>query len=92
MFLNAYGNPPTPTIAAGTFAGSSALGQAGWSAKLHSANSTAGAGNILLGDGSGQQTSSTAYDKYLNTAQDTGNFVNGQTTYTTTNNARYLFP
>jgi prepilin-type N-terminal cleavage/methylation domain-containing protein len=35
-----------------------ASGAVGWSAKLHSAGNVAGAGNILLGDGSAQQVTS----------------------------------
>jgi type II secretory pathway pseudopilin PulG len=36
-------------------------GPVSWSLKMHSAGNTAGAGNILLGDGSGQQTSSAGF-------------------------------
>jgi len=53
-----------------------------WSMKLHSAGNTAGAGNILLGDGSGQQVSSGAFvSTWLKNATDVGNFysANSQT-------------
>ena len=47
-----------------------------WSAKLHSAGNTAGAGNILLGDGSGQQMSSAAFQQnWLKNAADYGQFL-----------------
>jgi prepilin-type N-terminal cleavage/methylation domain-containing protein len=68
-------------------------GQSGlvaWSAKLHSAQNLAGAGNILLGDGSAQQvTSANLRLNWLKNAVDNGNFGpsgsgNG--------NIRYLFP
>jgi len=46
-----------------------------WSQKLHSAGNTAGAGNILLGDGSVQQvTSSSLKINWLKNAVDNGNF------------------
>jgi hypothetical protein len=46
-----------------------------WSAKLHSAGNIAGAGNILLGDGSTQQTTSAALRKtWLANAEDAGYF------------------
>jgi hypothetical protein len=49
-----------------------------WSLKLHSAGNTAGSGNILLGDGSGQQMSSASFDQnWLKNAADQGNFVSG---------------
>ena len=37
-------------------------GSVSWSLKMHSAGNTAGAGNILLGDGSAQQTSSANFN------------------------------
>jgi hypothetical protein len=47
----------------------------GWSMKLHSAGNTAGAGNILLGDGSSQQVSSGSFiNNWLKNAGDFGNF------------------
>ena len=49
-----------------------------WSMKLHSAGNTAGSGNILLGDGSGQQMSSASFNlNWLKNAADQGNFVAG---------------
>jgi len=50
-----------------------------WSLKMHSAGSTAGAGNILLGDGSGQQTSSASFNQnWLRNAQGTNNWPDGR--------------
>ncbi len=47
----------------------------GWSKKLHSAGNPAGAGNILLGDGSAQQCTSLSFRQtYLYNAVDFGNF------------------
>ncbi|MGP8199953.1 MAG: type II secretion system protein [Limisphaerales bacterium] len=47
----------------------------GWSAKLHSSGNIAGAGNVLLGDGSTQQTTSAAFRKtWLANAEDAGYF------------------
>ena len=55
--------------------GMGGTGTAVWSAKLHSAGNTAGAGNILLGDGSGQQVSSGSFQQnWLKNAGDVGNF------------------
>ena len=60
-----------------------------WTLKLHSAQNTSGAGNILLGDGSGQQVSSGALDaNWLRNALDAGNF-NGTGV---AGCARYVFP
>lgn len=51
-----------------------AVGQAGWSLKLHSAGNSVGAGNILMGDGSVQQCSSARFvSDYLTNALDAGN-------------------
>jgi prepilin-type N-terminal cleavage/methylation domain-containing protein len=63
-----------------------------WSAKLHSAGNTAGAGNIMLGDGSAQQVSSANLrQNWLHNASDTGNFSGS--TYTSGGGyLRYLFP
>jgi prepilin-type N-terminal cleavage/methylation domain-containing protein len=50
-------------------------GLVAWSAKLHSAGNAAGAGNILLGDGSAQQCTSAAFRlNWLHNAADAGNF------------------
>jgi competence protein ComGC len=38
-------------------------GPVSWSLKMHSAGNAAGAGNILLGDGSGQQVSSASFNR-----------------------------
>ena len=47
----------------------------GWSAKLHSAGNTSGAGNIMLGDGSAQQVTSGNFRlNWLKNAEDAGNF------------------
>ena len=55
-----------------------------WSMKLHSAGNTAGSGNILLGDGSGQQMSSASFDiTWLKNAADQGNWNPNQTAYAT---------
>ncbi len=54
-------------------------GPVSWSLKMHSAGSTAGAGNILLGDGSGQQTSSASFNQnWLRNAQGTNNWPDGR--------------
>jgi len=67
-------------------------GAAAWSAKLHSAGNIAGAGNILLGDGSGQQVSSGSFQQnWLKNAADVGNFYSTQSSYTG-NNVRFCFP
>jgi type II secretory pathway pseudopilin PulG len=66
----------------------------GWSAKMHSAGNTAGAGNILLGDGSAQQCTSAAFRlNWLKNASDLGNFANFDRLHTTNNGSvRFLFP
>jgi prepilin-type N-terminal cleavage/methylation domain-containing protein len=57
-------------------------GTMGWSAKLHSAGNTTGAGNIMLGDGSAQQVTSGNFRlNWLKNAEDSGNFNAAQ--YTT---------
>ncbi len=69
-----------------------------WSMKLHSAGNTAGSGNILLGDGSGQQMSSASFDlNWLKNAADQGNWNGNQTTYAnpgagTAPYVRFCFP
>jgi len=63
---------PTPTPAYSN----PATGLLGWSAKIHSAGNTSGAGNILLGDGSAQQVTSGNFRlNWLKNATDSGNFV-----------------
>jgi hypothetical protein len=56
--------------------GSAGVGQAvAWSAKLHSAGNIAGAGNIMLGDGSAQQcTSAGLRQNWMHNAIDAGYF------------------
>ncbi|MGD0815516.1 MAG: type II secretion system protein [Verrucomicrobiota bacterium] len=63
------------TTAGGTTGGNGGSEGIGWSAKLHSAGNIAGAGNLLLGDGSTQQTTSAALRKtWLANAEDAGYF------------------
>jgi prepilin-type N-terminal cleavage/methylation domain-containing protein len=65
-------------------------GAVGWSAKLHSAGNSAGAGNIMLGDGSSQQvTSGNLRLNWLKNAADTGNFA---TATPALGSVRLLFP
>jgi len=53
-------------------------GPVSWSLKMHSAGNPAGAGNILLGDGSGQQTSSASFrTNWLSHADPTTNWPPG---------------
>jgi prepilin-type N-terminal cleavage/methylation domain-containing protein len=67
-------------------------GQANWSLKLHSAGNTSGAGNILLGDGSGQQVSSGAFrSQWLINAMDQGNWGPETGSYTLSS-VRLCFP
>jgi len=62
-----------------------------WSSKLHSAGNTSGAGNILLGDGSVQQVTSSSFRvNWLKNATDTGNF--GPTAPSQPNAVRLIFP
>jgi len=57
-----------------------------WSLKMHSHGNSAGSGNILLGDGSGQQMSSVSFSKnWLINAQTGTNFPG-------TNGIRLVFP
>jgi prepilin-type N-terminal cleavage/methylation domain-containing protein len=70
-------------------------GAPGWSAKLHSAGNLAGAGNVLLGDGSAQQVTSGSFRlNWLKNAADNGDFASSQTgTYTAAlGYVRLLFP
>jgi len=66
----------------------------GWSAKLHSAGNIAGAGNILLGDGSAQQCTSAGLRlTWLHNAADGGYFDANETAYNTgTGDIHLLFP
>jgi len=53
-------------------------GPVSWSLKMHSAGNRAGAGNILLGDGSGQQMSSAGFNlTWLRNAEGTNNWPAG---------------
>jgi len=64
-------------------------GLVGWSAKLHSAGNIAGAGNILLGDGSSQQVTSGSFrQNWLKNAQDSISTNNSPTVVT----IRLIFP
>jgi hypothetical protein len=63
-----------------------------WSLKLHSAGNTAGAGNIMLGDGSAQQCTSASFrQNWLHNAADSGNF-SGATYTSGLGDVRLLFP
>lgn len=66
----------------------------GWSAKMHSAGNKAGAGNILLGDGSSQQcTSAGLRANWMRNGVDTGNFSTGDLIHSTNRgDIRILFP
>lgn len=65
-----------------------------WSAKMHSCGNTAGAGNILLGDGSAQQcTSASLRQIWLKNAVDLGNFAARDKIHSTNRgDIRLLFP
>jgi prepilin-type N-terminal cleavage/methylation domain-containing protein len=72
-----------------------ANGLVAWSAKLHSGGNLAGAGNILVGDGSVQQVTSGSFRlNWLNNAEDNGGFMPcTQTQYASANgDIRLLFP
>jgi type II secretory pathway pseudopilin PulG len=67
----------------------------GWSLKLHSAGAAAGAGNILLGDGSVQQASSASLElNWLRNAADHGNWSPAQQQYkkAVPADVRFCFP
>jgi len=55
-----------------------------WSLKMHSAGNTAGAGNILLGDGSAQQITSASFNKFW--------LTNAMTASTNHHGIRLVFP
>jgi type II secretory pathway pseudopilin PulG len=62
-----------------------------WSLKMHSDGNMAGAGNILLGDGSGQQVSSASFNQnWLHTAPPTTNWPAGHSPATPS--IRLVFP
>jgi len=85
----------TNGIISGTSTQSSpSSGAVGWSAKLHSAGNLAGAGNIMLGDGSAQQVTSGALRvNWLKNGEDMGNFSSTESSYSTAQgDIRFLFP
>lgn len=65
-----------------------------WSAKIHSAGNIAGAGNIMLGDGSAQQCTSVGLRQtWLRNAINSGNFATNDQIHTTAGGSiRLLFP
>jgi prepilin-type N-terminal cleavage/methylation domain-containing protein len=72
---------------------SPSTGAVGWSAKLHSSGNSAGAGNIMLGDGSSQQVTSGNFRlNWLKNAEDVGNFATTQTYSSGAGDVRLLFP
>ncbi len=82
------------TVTSGGATETPSTGLIGWSAKLHSAGNLAGAGNLLLGDGSAQQVTSGSFRvNWLKNAADAGNFTTGQAQYTSAlGDIRLLFP
>ena len=69
------------------------VGYCQWSAKMHSAGYPGGAGNILLGDGSVQQVTSSVFQFYLATGTNvagSGNY--GPSGPSQTNAVRLIFP
>jgi hypothetical protein len=65
----------------------------GWSAKLHSAGNLAGAGDILLGDGSSQQVTSGGLRlNWIKNAVDSGQWGGSISTQPTIAALRLLFP
>jgi prepilin-type N-terminal cleavage/methylation domain-containing protein len=84
MYTNGYQFSASPN---NTYANSSV----GWSAKLHTAGNVAGAGNILLGDGSAQQVTSAGFrQNWLKNAGPDGSVF--ATTPPDPNEIRMLFP
>jgi len=78
------------TVTSGANNSSPSTGLCGWSAKLHSAGNTSGAGNIMLGDGSAQQVTSGNYRlNWLKNAVDAGNF---NTATATAGSVGFCFP
>jgi len=77
-----------------SYATGAATGTAvGWSAKLHSAGNIAGAGNILLGDGSAQQCTSAGFrQNWLHNDVDSGNFGSGEAYTSGSGYVRFIFP
>jgi prepilin-type N-terminal cleavage/methylation domain-containing protein len=97
VILNALANNGSLAVVSVTpntanFVLNSTAKQPAWSAKLHSAGNVAGAGNILLGDGSGQQVSSGSFvQNWQKNAADMGNFYSTQSAYSGSN-IRMCFP
>jgi prepilin-type N-terminal cleavage/methylation domain-containing protein len=96
---NANGNDVTlitnGTLISAAVSGNSSpsTGAVGWSAKLHSAGNSAGAGNIMLGDGSAQQvTSGNLRLNWLKNAEDSGNFPSSSSSSSGAGDVRLLFP
>jgi prepilin-type N-terminal cleavage/methylation domain-containing protein len=72
---------------------SPSTGLIGWSAKLHSAGNLAGAGNVLLGDGSSQQVTSGSFRlNWLKNATDNGGFQSASAYTSAAGDVRLLFP
>jgi type II secretory pathway pseudopilin PulG len=66
-------------------------GPVSWSLKMHSAGNPPGCGNILLGDGSGQQMSSASFNQnWLHNAEGTNNWPAGRVPATPS--IRLVFP
>lgn len=71
--VNTNGSWGSSVVADGATAQSGYTQAVAWSAKLHSAGNIAGAGNIMLGDGSAQQcTSAGLRQTWLKNAEDNG--------------------
>ncbi len=80
------------TVLSGGANSSPNSGAVGWSVKLHSSGNSAGAGNVLLGDGSSQQvTSGSLRLNWLKNAEDSGNFF-GASYSSGAGDVRLLFP
>lgn len=80
-------------VTSGGTESSPSTGLVGWSAKLHSAGNLAGAGNVLLGDGSAQQvTSGNLRLNWLKNGEDLGNFATSESFSTAAGDIRILFP
>ena len=81
----------SPTNGKGNDVALPIAGPVSWSLKMHSAGKAAGAGSILLGDGSVQQVSSASFNKnFLRNADPTTNWPAGHVP--TTPSIRLVFP
>jgi prepilin-type N-terminal cleavage/methylation domain-containing protein len=88
--INTNGVEVASTPSSGFIAPGTAVG---WSAKLHSSGNSAGAGNIMLGDGSAQQvTSGNLRVNWLKNAEDSGNFTSSSAYSSAGGFIRLLFP